>query len=440
MKKMTATALLAGASLLALSGTASALDINVYGASAQYTFWQSVAPAFLQSQGCTAGSIVKSATSDGKHGITYGTGTGACAGGISLRYSSKASYDGIRAVKGSCVGDHTSCVADPDGCGSPFQRKMITSHTNNALVCKPVTIGASDVDGPSFTQQSHGQLKGPNGGGNVDRVFSGITIPSNVVKTQSIVVPFGFFVNNDVTVNTCSSSAAANKGLQCVSDADCGGSAGACTSTTLDNVSRPMAANIFSGNSWYWSDFGAGFNGNPITACLRHAGSGTHSTLDYAVMNSKWGADLVSNESAIDPIIWFNDGSSDEMKCINGLSGAIGYADADQLTGSGATTYPNVAATRYQGFEPKRVNIRNGLYDFWSTQWLYINGSNYGSTSPERAMYNALLAYAANPANISTATVGAKADYWAAKNEMVYMKGNDQGYPAYQGATTPMTP
>jgi len=457
MKKRTA-ALLAGASLMAMAGSASALDINIYGASAQFTFWNNLANDYLATQGCTTitGPVVDST---GKHGIVSGTGAGNCAAGINLRYSSKASYDGVFAVMGSCNGQ-TGCNPDPDGCGTQ-SRKMITSTSNTALSCQPITIGASDVHPGSFTQSTHGLLLGPLGGAQTDRVFTGVTIPANVTAQHGgIVVPFGFFVNNSVQLKKCSSSAAANAGLQCRNDADCGNTAGACVSGNIDSISREMAVNIFNGNNaYFWSDFGDGFTvsgttqqtDDYIVACLRHAGSGTHATIDYSVMNSKWGLGLVTTAQptlgGLSETVYFNDGSSDEMKCVNGSGawngkGAIGYSDADQLIpASGQTNpYTSTYAVNYNGFAPKRVNVRNGLYDFFTNEWLFINTTTYPAGSAANTQFNNLISYASDPAHITSTTLQGKADYWTSVAEMKFNKGTDQLYPAYVGAANQQHP
>lgn len=479
MKKMKnfVKAAIAGASMLAMVGTASAADvnINIYGASAQHLFWNDAADDFLTSKGCTG---VVQDQFDSKHGITKGT----CGSDtVYIRYSSKASFDGIRAMKGS--------GGDPDGCGSPYFRKMVDETTcpwdgvggTNclALKCVDVTLGASDVAGESFTQESHGQLKGHLGGGWIDRVFTGVDA-SGLTPYQPLVVPFGFFANNSVTKTKClgpdptEPTADAHKaiskwGYQCYDpdedghsedcigyykciDGTCSGGVNAgqactranqcpdvdeantrCERIPLDNITRLMANMIFNGQAWYWTDFGAWYNSDPIVACLRHAGSGTHATLDYAVMRGNgWGWPLWTTESASDPTVWFNDGSSDEMKCIDQLAGAIGYADADQLAGS--SNYPNVHALRY-GVEPTREKIRNGEYDFYSNQWMYEdpNEPNYSQTHPW--VVN-LYAFASNPANIPVT----KANYWATQGEMVFNKTSDQAYPGYVGASIPQLP
>lgn len=449
----------AGAALLAtvgITGTADAAtrEMNIYGASAQYLFWNDLADNFLSSKGCS--NIRQAATTDGKHGITMGNNCSSYGGdNVWIRYSSKASYDGIFAVQGNVYDASGTLISwanpDPDGCGNNHMRRMadettISGSTVGGTKCVRVVIGASDVAGESLTQQSHGQLKGPNGGGWTDRVFTGVwtngTWPGNNQKHQleykrPVVVPFGFFVNKAVTVSRCASGP--YQGEMCTTATaatDCG-SGVSCTAATLDNITREMAVNIFGGQSWFWSDFGAAFPSSDIIACMRHAGSGTHATLDYAVVNGNgWGYTLSRNESSGGPTVWFNDGSTDEMKCVNQLSGAIGYADADQSL----TSYPNTSAVKYQGASGTRVNIRNGIYDFWANQWLYYPGleapvvePNYATTHP---VFEDMAAYASDPANIPST----KARFWATADEMAYGKGDDKSYPLYQGAENPQTP
>jgi hypothetical protein len=471
--------MLMGGALLALTAPvhAAEVNINIYGASAQHLFWNDAADNFLTSKACTG---VAQDEYNSKHGITRGT----CGSDIVyIRYSSKASFDGIYAVKGA---------VNTDNCGNAFQRKMVDEDTCTgwtlggaactALKCMEVNIGASDVDGASFLQESHGQLKGPAGGGFIDRTFppSGVNT-SGLIPHQPVVVPFGFFANNSVQKTKClgpdplEPTATAHKAVstwgyqcydpdndghsedcigyyKCVGTAPsqtCSGGVRAgqsctranecpdvalantsCKRIPLDNISRIMAVNIFSGQAIYWTDFGAWYNADPIVACLRHAGSGTHSTLDWAVMRSAagdWGWPLVTAENVADPTVWFNDGSSDEMNCINTKVGAIGYADADQLEGT--DNYPNVHALKYNGVEPRRTKVRNGEYDFYSNQWLYFK------TALTPLQQN-LIAFASDPDNIP----GSKAKFWATKGEMWFNKANDRVYPGYVGATDPKLP
>jgi hypothetical protein len=469
-----------GAAVFAIAGAAHAatIDINLYGASAQFLFWNDAADNFLASRTPACTGIAQDQY-NGAHGITRGT----CSGNtVYIRYSSKASYDGIYAVKGS---------ADTDSCGSAFQRKMVnettcpwdgTGGTNcTALKCVDVVLGASDVAGESFIQSSTGQLKGPAGGGSTSRTFSGIST-SGLVSYNPLVVPFGFFANNTVTKTKCLSpdpkeptpgadKAISSWGNQCYDpdgdgkSADCIGyykcTGGVCTGGVnagqacaranqcpdvtlqntncqripLDNISRLQALMIFSGQAVNWKDFGDWYPNLPIVACLRHAGSGTHATMDLAVMSGLgWGWNIATVEKAANPVIWFNDGSSDMMNCISTTNGAIGYADADQLAGS--NNYLNVHALKYQGIEPKRAKIRNGEYDFWSVQWIYEQASNRPSYVATHPWVQQLMTFAANPLNVPTT----KADYWATADEMVYSKASDFVVPGYQGAVDPQVP
>jgi len=428
-KKIIATS----AAVLMVAGAAGAAqaatrNINLYGASAQYLFWNDAADDFLSTRGC---KNIQRAEFDSKNGITQGE---ACTGygddTVIIRYSAKASFDGIMAAKNL---EHPDA---PTSCSNKAERPMATDIAATSLSCQDVTLGASDVAAEAFTQISSGQLKGPLGGGFVSRDFVANPVDGSGMTTYNpLVVPFAPFVSNNVTMNTCDGGDLA--GEMCSDVTDCGAGATDCTSKPLDNISREMLVNIFSGQAFYWNDFGAGFPAEPITVCLRHAGSGTHSTLDHAVMNKKWGASLVVSESASDPIVYFNDGSSDMMKCITGNKGvtspyAIGYADADQLEGGSA--YAAFAyGPKYNGFSPTRVNIRNGLYDWFSAQWMYMNPAE---AAPNKAVVTDLVAFAANPANIPST----KANYWAAQDEMTWFKDSDLGYPGYRGAAIPQTP
>ncbi|MGD9505110.1 MAG: hypothetical protein AB7W37_09360 [Syntrophobacteraceae bacterium] len=388
--KKALTSAVIGLGAVAISGAASAAtyNINLYGASAEYLYWNDAADNFLASKGCTN---VAQASYDSKNGITKG----ACGSDtVYIRYTSKASYDGIYAVKNQWDPNETD-----HQCTSASQRKLVdeTSCTwggsCTALKCQDVTLGASDVAGESFVQSSYGYLLGHIGGAWTERNFSGIDT-SSLVNYQPLVVPFAFYVNKAVTRN----------------------------SAVLTNVPRIMAVLIYSGQVYSWSDFGSEFADKAIVRCLRHAGSGTHATLDLAVMNKAWGGALVQED--LDGQTFFNDGSSDMMKCIDqngGFSsadaGAIGYADADQSL----TSYTNVAQTKYNGEAATKYNIVNGLYDFWSAQWLFAQSGEVNT------WVTALTTYASKAANVPST----KAAYWAAAEEMTVEKTPaDANYPS----------
>jgi len=422
------------ASIVGLLGTAQAAtrEINIYGASAQYLYWNDAADDFLTAKGCS--SVSQAQDSSKKHGITRGLGCTQFGGDdVIIRYSAKASFESVRSLKGT---------TNPDSCGSAYERKMADSVSNpNNLTCKRVHLGASDVAGESFVQSSSGQKFGPLGGGYVSYHLTGEDA-SGLKSDNPLVVPFGFFVNNAVTARKCASTAP-NFGAYCASDTDCGGAAGSClAAATIDNITRLQAVQIFSASVSDWSDFGAYFTAQPIVACLRHAGSGTAAALAWTVMKGNgWGYPLYDEE--IDGAFYFNESSTDLMKCVNGNDpnnpngsaiGAIGYADADQTIGTPGTSQ-NVKAIRYNGVWPSRYALRNGEYDFWTTQWVYQDEN--ALTTAQKAVVNALISYASDPTKLPTG----KRKWWATKDEMKFFRANDPDFVMYQGgAANPQTP
>ena len=395
MLRKTLKALVAGAGLLAIVGTASAaeVNINIYGASAQYKFWNAAATTFLEGEGCT--DVVKGEDDSGKHGVTRGT----CGSDtVYVRYSAKASYDGIYSCKGEVPpSGQPTC----EGSGSRYREMADTvdfgTGVVSALGCKEVTIGASDVAGGTFGQQSSGLLKGCNGS---STTMESRSIPSidttGMTYYRPIVVPFGFFANTAVGEN-------------------------------VTNLTRLQALMLFSGKAFFWSDFGPNFPNKDTIVCLRHAGSGTHATLAAAVMRN----DYPLAKEADCPYISFNDGSSDMMKCVNTNGGestdtaaAVGYADADALVGKEAT-YPDVKLLTYQGAAATRDNIQNGVYSFWSAQWLYECDPTDTATHP---WVVALNEFASDDANLA---ITGKGDYWSAQSSMNVDKANDFALPSF---------
>jgi ABC-type phosphate transport system substrate-binding protein len=405
MLKKILTGALIGAGLLALTATAQAdVELNIYGASAQYLFWNDAADDFLSARGCTSVSQANAGSSDG---ITQGT----CGsyGTVTIRYSSKASYDGIYACKGQVPpGGQPNC--------SPNPRQRLMANTVAApspTVCKTITIGASDVAGSTFGQTTNGQLRGHRLGGYISRTIAAIDPAPATVLCRPVVVPFGFFKNTVAL-------------------------------PSVDNLTYTQAGIIFSGVTTLWSDFdnstadggSADYPAKYVTACLRHAGSGTHATLVASVLKKVNGYTVATDE--VETVLYFNDGSSDMMRCIKengGQSttefGAIGYADADQCGDSGVctalgpvtiggVTFTDYGATliAYQGALPTKSNIANGVYDFWSTQWLYLCA---GSSSDQAAWAGNLCAFASDPENMPDS----KAAWWPTASEMRVNKAGD---------------
>jgi hypothetical protein len=247
-----------------------------------------------------------------------------------------------------------------------------------------------------------------------------------------------------------------------------------CERMPIDNISRLMATMIFSsGNAIYWQDFGKWFDGDcdlttnqdRIYPCLRHAGSGTHATMRIMMKGNGWGppgSGILQQQSA--PYINFNDGSSDELKCVSGVAiassgsgwsipaspngrniGAIGYADCDILMGTpfsqpaSGTRYPfeNVHALKLDGVECKSAKVRNGEYPFYSNEYMYYDTNNL-----QKALIEDLAVFAGNPLNYAQVTFesgpnseGNEGDFWAASSEMRFNKGSDSAWPAKTGNT-----
>jgi hypothetical protein len=261
----------------------------------------------------------------------------------------------------------------------------------------------------------------------------------------------------------------------------------ACNTGNLSNISRIMATQIFSGAVTKWTDFGSAYSSTAgftnIRDCQRTAGSGTLATLDRSVMfGATWGKALVSIDNATcypnsgnfpaclksadnlaqDTSVWFNSSTDDMLHCINTLDNAIGIADADACTptspyttggssyasfhpnyatasGSnwvvGGNTYPmpnlcsNLHQIAYDGSMPFRENVRNGNYDFWSKENLYINNTTYPSGTPQNTFWANIGTYLNNPAELTVAKVGESAWYWTSVGEMRFTKSTDIVYP-----------
>ncbi len=463
MKKIITSAIIGASLLLGLAGTGTAgtYTINIQGASAQFLFWSASVPQMLSDIGCTN---IKQAAHDSKNSITQascGSDT------LYVAVQSTQSWDGVDSALGidtdpaggassaKCSGSTNNSLGgsrmmtDPTTCNwsstqaivFPFTQTEANSYvlgSCSGLVCSPITVGISDVKGESFLQSSNGHVNGPLGGSNVNRSFAGINTSTLTSFYNPIVVPFAFYANASVT--RCADGDEWNTSSACTSGA---------APAPLSNMSRMMAVQIFSGQALYWTDLGGEFAPNfPIQACFRHAGSGTHATLDWSVMNhSIWGAALQSVEVAGtagtggSPSAWFNDSSSSMVNCIEGSgswsgSGAVGYADADQST-SGLMT-----RLTYNGEAATRVNIRNGRYDFWTNEWAYENTTN--STGTLHNYVSQLMAKASLPQYIPSTVIptwgASKSLYWASQAEMTFEKTKDQLYPGYVGATDPQTP
>lgn len=375
------TTFIAGAGLIAMVGTASANcwntgtdtptvptgDLNVYGASAQFGFWSGEAKQYLGKAGCTwknGSSWADSEAWDNKANPSHYVVQADCSavGGpatVNFRVSSKASYDGPTAVDAqagyayadnSCgggaalnqrpmlnVGPGTRCAFVAGGnlaCGVP---------TVAGGDCTAVNWGASDVSVGDFQQVS-----GPVAGRNFLLNPLTITSPDVHDSCNAVAVPFGFFVNKATVTKQADG-------------------------TPLSNISTMEARMIFSGALTNWNQLASTpTNTQAIVACARHAGSGTHATIDFMVVRpASLFRTAVGNKK-------FNESTGNMMTCIQTNNGAIGYADADRLLAS-----PNAAISgplNLDGVVPTEANVENFTYLFSDgTQHAYTKDANAGT-------------------------------------------------------------
>lgn len=365
-----------------------------------------------------------------------------------------------------------------------------------------MTLGASDEKANYFTQKSEGYKYGvyyTSSNPMIIRCFGDTTktclgtstynepMPddTNLAWYNPIADPAAFYVNKAVTEGTCTGGS--NAGDMCSASSDC--ASGTCTAAAISNISRMMAAEIFTGQVQNWQDFGAGFANLDVWACMRHTGAGTNITFDYAVLGDghSWlpngTANMANQDSSIvgsPPNIWFYDTITAQLACVNGevssgtynstgsAIGSIGYTDADRSTSIGSgTSLPNVVMVNYNGIQPSRRNVRNGLYDFWSKNYLYYNPSVTANAPPTSSgaggtnftVFDAMATYASNPTKITNLTTG-KGNFWAAmgpgsttnvsgfnntgyvipSGEMWYMKSGANILPGPTTATNPQNP
>lgn len=401
-KKMMKAAVI-GACVFAMAGAANAADveINLYGASAQYKFWNDAADDFLLDQGCTPATVRQASGKVGgvKHGLTEGTcGTET----VLIRYTARASYDGINAMTGD---DPNNNSCDPGGGDDDSYRLLGDESTvdwNYGVVsttkCVEVNIGASDVEDSAFAQYSYGWTDGHFMGtsGTSEKILSSaIFYPSTcdagtLPYYRPVVVPFSFFINDNFD--------------------------------GPDNMTRLMAAHLFGGAIKNWSELGHADQN--VILCVRHAGSGTHATMDAVVLDDLTGAALPQFENQtyepdtdVWPVTWFYESSSDLVVGVNDLTGAVGYADSDKIEGS--SSYPNVVRMTYQGEWGESDEIKNGKYPFWAAQYLYVDAKTPGSWIDNLG----------NWAAIGSNMPSDRAPFWAAQGDMKVYKDNSFSFP-----------
>lgn len=447
------------ACLLVGATVASAQDINMFGASAQFNYWNDYAQTFLQTNlGC---SNVTKLANGSKLGGYMGTGcTNWNSQDVTVRYTSISSIEGVFAVQEKNLSTpmvDAMCGSDPQNFPD---RKQVT--TTNGTACMDVHVGSSDVSPDAFTQVSDGGLNGLFDRTSKVSNLPGLAIPkaSTFTTKKSVIVPFGFFAHKSLVEDP---------------------------TKPITSLNRNQTVLLFSGNVADYSWLGADFPEKRVGLCLRHAGSGTHATLDKAIMRGDYGLPTAEqteiNPDPIAPLAFFHESSSDAMKCINqnGKTGQylesevgfIGYLDADAIvdrieadgTETRKSDAANVRRLLYnglgEGMSPAnwsnynmsglKHDILAGTYEFWSAQWLFMKKTDYTNTTGGNyslgKLFDRLAAYAsANPMSCATQMPDPLAPgvmlpyakgkyirgcYWIAPSEITLIKESDSTLPRF---------
>lgn len=450
-KKLIKGLVAGGAALTIAASAASAADtieVNIFGASAQYKFWTAAAPEYLKSICNRPALDVYAATNeteaelnkadpdyhDRDSGIAVCAGVNAFAGvtgqgytgdgdTLIIRYTTNSSYDGPMSVLNDDTFDADNCPTDGDRLqASPKVGELalfpLVGNSIDDLTCMDVHVGASDVSVKTFQQTSDGFSAGPLGSASsiINRTISypsTVQDPADVVGFQvdnPIVVPFGFFANND-----------------------------AATPVPVDNLSRLMAINLFSGQYANWNELDPTYPDMPVTVCHRAAGSGTVATLNAAVFRGDKALPTRQQDGTFGspyfnpgvqfgfaPAIYFNKGSSDATRCAGNVIGAVSYADSDKCVNGCGDKFGKVKAIAYQGVggdlnaDTMSDAMKYGRHIFWAAQYLYSN-----QTGEVDAQIDGLVAFASQDANMPPA----REDFWAAQGAMNWEKATDFAWP-----------
>lgn len=238
-----------------------------------------------------------------------------------------------------------------------------------------------------------------------------------------------------------------------------------CMEQPIDNISRLQALLIFSGQVNNWKSFGPWYPDLPIVQCMRHAGSGTHATLDKAIFRGDRG--MITSTAAAnstdanwnfipdwrecenpalcgtpantphvaatghtgeEATVWHYKSSTDLLyDCVDWYDGGIGYIDADKVLGNDDASRSHTV--KLEGVEPTREKVKFGEYIYWSPQMCMFDQDKTDLVPGKTDIIEGLMAFAADPANLSNDAFGTPADWWSTTGEMEVQKTSDTAYP-----------
>ena len=243
--------MLVGAVALGMVSTANAgtFEINMYGASAQYKFWNKLADTLLADTGPNGGqcnTVLGNEEFDDENGVAKGTDCRDLDGDgqrddIVIRYSSQASYWGVAKINVCGTTGANADMADPDdtrwGCTDPDGFCVDSRQT------VMVNMGASDVAHDQFTGVTYGYVKGNKSYDGTENPYTsgpyaGLDpgkLGISVFEDQTVVVPFGIILSDSVCKFRCVSPSPYTGGHTAEGSNDVN-----VVGTTLDNTAGPI--------------------------------------------------------------------------------------------------------------------------------------------------------------------------------------------------------
>ncbi|HXY55546.1 MAG TPA: substrate-binding domain-containing protein [Nitrospirota bacterium] len=366
-------------------------DLNIYGASAQFTFWKNEFVNYLTAAGCTwangtswaQSQATDSATNPSHYVIQANCSAVGGPAVVNFRVSSKASYDGPAAV------DAQVTPYSVNNCGvgaNANQRELLhggtvacpwgsTSCPAPAAAngdCEVVTWGSADVAVGDFQQITTG-ASGRN------FKLNPLVMSANTVDfCHPNAIGFGFWVNNSVTTTA---------------------------GPIISNIQALEARMIYSGKLTNWSQLAStSMNAAPIVVCSRTAGSGTAASLDFQIVRP---SSIITTPLGNDK---FNDSTGNEVTCVSSNAGAIGVFDADRSVAGLNISGP----LSVNGIAPSTAALEGATY-------LYTDGAQHAYVSLANSAVpwiNDVCLWAGWPARLPSAT-------WASTCNMNYLPGGN---------------
>jgi ABC-type phosphate transport system substrate-binding protein len=140
------------------------------------------------------------------------------------------------------------------------------------------------------------------------------------------------------------------------------------------NLTKAQLRGIFLGAITNWNQLGG--PDLPVRIVARTTASGTRRTFDQKVLGqpeppfSSYNC-VTSNAVPASRVVKCEVyDTTTLLEKVNSIAGAIGYA---QITD--AATYPNVAVTKINGWDPTIGAVKSGAYPYWAVEYLYTSGS-----------------------------------------------------------------